>query len=86
MEEVTMNGLELFDLLDSTQRILVHANKERRVLITWNRNKTLQAWKCLTPTTAPDQYDEIACRVLDAPHAYLDAAIAAISWIGEGDL
>lgn len=70
--------MNLFDVLSNDQRVIVHSDVNARMIYTWNRSLTLQAWSVRSIIT------EEACRTLsDTPINMEAARKAAMKWSSE---
>lgn len=82
--------MKLFDILSSDERVIVYSDVGARVIYTWNRSLTLQAWLQNPPlawssgnfTDADkDNWTEVEVQTLSVePKTYEKARKAAIAW------
>lgn len=70
----------LFEILSDNERVIVHSDVGDKVLYTWNRHKTLQAWT-IAPDTGGVGWVELNAQVLmEEPASFEEARTAARSW------
>ena len=82
--------MKLFDILSSDERVIVYSDVGARVIYTWNRSLTLQAWLNPPPCVwkggnfsdaDKDNWVEVEVQTLSVePKTYEKARKAAIAW------
>jgi hypothetical protein len=84
--------MTLFELLSMDERVIVYSDVGAKVIYTWNRSLTLQAWKQRTRDWTQDGpgywgnepidgWEEVEVQTLsDEPKTYEKAREAAIRW------
>lgn len=82
-----MKTLDLFELVGTRVRFIVHVDSEARIVYTWDGGRMLQAWKESSVRPWDGRYEEIACQVHEGALMGLNAArSAALAWAEKGDL
>jgi hypothetical protein len=72
--------MTLLQLLSLDERVIVLSDKATKIVITWNRSKTLQMWQ--QDGFGFDKWREVDSRVLTKdPKTYDKARKAAVEWM-----
>ena len=67
--------MNLFEVLANDQRVIVHSDATARIIYTWNRSKTLQAWSVRSTIR-----EDSAQTLMEIPINIEAARKAAIEW------